>query len=84
MQPYLPGGDRRVGGIVGYPLDTLFEEVAFVAYHFHWSLAEILGLEHGDRQRFVEEISAINKEMGQESAPTQSKGIPLELWGVDA
>jgi hypothetical protein len=69
---------------VGYPLDDLLEEVAFVAYHFHWSLAEILELEHGDRQRFIEEISAINKEMSQGAAQTPSRGIPLELWSGDA
>lgn len=78
MQPHLPGGDRRTGGIVGYPLDSLFEEVAFVAYHFHWPLGDILSLEHGDRQRFIEEISAINRRMNESSAPSQ--GIPLQDW----
>ncbi len=80
MQPHLPGGDRRSGGIVGYPLDDLYEEVAFVAYHFHWSLREILELEHGDRQRFIEEISSINKEMSQETSPAPSRGIPIDQW----
>lgn len=84
MQPHLRGGDRRRGGVVGYPLDDLYEEVAFVAYHFHWSLGEILDLEHGDRQRFIKEISEINKEMSQESTPASSRGIPLELWGGNA
>ena len=32
------GGAERRGGVLGYPLETLFEEVAFVAYHFHWPL----------------------------------------------
>ena len=85
VQPHVPGGDRRNGGIAGYPLDDLYEEVAFVAYHFHWSLSEILELEHGDRQRFIEEISAINKEMSQASTPAApSRGIPLELWDPNA
>lgn len=65
--------------MVGYPLDSLYEEVAFIAYHFHWPLEDILNLEHGDRQRFIEEISAINRQMNETSEP--SKGIPLELWG---
>lgn len=78
---HLPGGGRRVGGIVGYPLESLYEEVAFVAYHFHWSLADILALEHGDRQRFVERISTINREMNEASqAPPPSQGIPLQHW----
>jgi uncharacterized protein DUF6760 len=85
VQPYLPGGDRRIGGVVGYPLDDLYEEVAFVAYHFHWPLKDILDLEHGDRQRFIEEISAINKEMSQQAAPAApSRGIPLQFWDPNA
>lgn len=78
MQPLVRRGDRRVGESLGYPLDDLLEEVAFVAYHFHWSLSEILDLEHADRQRFVEEISAINRKMSD--SPSPSQGIPLELW----
>ena len=57
----IPGGDARRGGVVGYPLKTLFEEVAFVAYHFHWPAETILNLEHEDRRRWVREISAINE-----------------------
>lgn len=45
---------------MGYPLDELREEVAFVAYHFHWPQVEILALEHAERRRWVQEISAIN------------------------
>ena len=28
--------------MTGYPSDRLFEEVAYLAYYFHWPLAEIL------------------------------------------
>lgn len=51
---------------MGYPLDQLREEVAFVAYHFHWPPAEILGLEHAERRRWVHEISAINRQVNGE------------------
>ncbi|ADQ69200.1 hypothetical protein G3I44_18715 [Halogeometricum borinquense] len=43
--------------------DVLFEEVAFVAYHFGWSRDEVLGMSHWERQRWCEEISDINEEM---------------------
>jgi hypothetical protein len=79
----LHGGDARLGGIVGYPLDRLYEEVAFLAFHFHWPLSDILNLEHGDRHRFMDEISAINRQMNEAagpSGPEPSKGIPLEVW----
>ncbi len=78
-------GTAERGGILGYPLNRLYEEVAFVAYHFHWALNDILNLEHGDRQRFVEEISAINRRMNETTgpAPSLSHGTPLQdLFGM--
>ncbi|WP_313934165.1 MULTISPECIES: DUF6760 family protein [Nostocales] len=47
------------GGIIGYPSDLLHEEVACIAFHFHWSLADIITLEHSERQRWVNEIGKI-------------------------
>ena len=41
-------------------------EVAFISYHFHWGHDEVMGLEHGDRLRWVAEISAINDELSSE------------------
>jgi hypothetical protein len=52
---------------VTYATADLFEEIAYVAYHFHWSMDEILDLEHGDRRRFAAEISSINRRMSEES-----------------
>ena len=49
-----------------YATDRLFEEVAYVAYHFHWSLDDILDLEHPVRQRFVAEIAKINLRLSEE------------------
>jgi Family of unknown function (DUF6760) len=46
--------------------DRLFEEIAYIAYHFHWSLDEILDLEHPLRRRFVEEIATINRRLAEE------------------
>ncbi len=43
-----------------YAADHLYEEVAYVAYHFHWGLDEILDLEHPERQRYVDEIGRLN------------------------
>jgi hypothetical protein len=36
-----------------------------VAYHFHWPPESILGLDHVERRRWVEEISAINQRMNE-------------------
>lgn len=57
------GRPGRTGGIVGYPLDRLREEVAYLAYHFHWPLDEILDLEHGERQVWVQEVANINRRL---------------------
>lgn len=51
------------GGIGGYPLDNLWEEVAFIAYYFHWSHDEIMRMPHWERKRWCEEISKINKKL---------------------
>jgi hypothetical protein len=68
-------GGGRGGGIVGYPLDQLHEEVAYIAYHFHWPLDHILALEHADRRRWVEEISKINQRLNGEET-----GAPSVDW----
>jgi len=47
----------------GYPLGRLYEEVAYIAYHFHWPLQQILELEHGERRRWIEEVARINRRL---------------------
>jgi hypothetical protein len=37
-----------------------------VAYHFHWPQVEIMALEHAERRRWVQEISAINRQVNGE------------------
>lgn len=54
-----------VGGVIGYPLDQLYEEVAYIAYYFHWPLREILELEHADRRRWTDEIANINRKLAE-------------------
>ena len=50
-----------------YSTDRLHEEVAYVAYHFHWGFDEIIDLEHPTRRRFVEEIAKINRRLSEPS-----------------
>jgi hypothetical protein len=50
---------------VTYAADRLYEEVAYVAYHFHWSRDDILDLEHPERLRFVSEIARINTRISE-------------------
>lgn len=61
LRAVVRGRTRREppGGIVTYATDRMHEEIAYIAYHFHWSQAEILDLEHRDRRRYVEQIATL-------------------------
>ena len=51
------------GGIVSYPLENIFKEVAFIAYHFHWGKDAVFELSHKERHAWVKEISTINEKI---------------------
>jgi hypothetical protein len=69
----VPGRHRNrsdsAGGIISYPLEKLAGEVAYIAYHFHWSLDEILEMEHNERHNWISEISDINRKINEASKP---------------
>ncbi|TVQ89446.1 MAG: hypothetical protein EA397_15415 [Deltaproteobacteria bacterium] len=65
MWPCLREGVWSPGGIVSYPLENIFKEVAFIAYHFHWSRDEALSISHRERHAWVKEISAINERINK-------------------
>ena len=48
-----------------YAATRIYEEVAYVAYHFHWPLDDILDLEHAERLRYVNEIARLNERVGR-------------------
>ena len=50
------------GGVISYPSEQLYEEVAYVAYNFHWQRESILDLEHDERQKWVKEIEKIQQQ----------------------
>ncbi len=60
--------------MTGYPSDRLFEEVAYLAYHFHWPYDQIMRLEHRERQQWVDEVARINRRLSDAG----SEGS--ELW----
>lgn len=47
--------------MTGYPSERLYEEVAYLAYHFHWPYDQIMRLDHRERQRWVNEVAKINR-----------------------
>ncbi len=48
-----------------YPSERLHEEVAYLAYHFHWSHGEVMQLDHAERQRWVAEVARINQRLNE-------------------
>jgi hypothetical protein len=46
--------------------------MAYIAYYFHWSLPEIMELEHAERRRWAEEISKVNQQL--------SEALPGRPW----
>lgn len=42
------------------------EEVAFIAYHFHWDRDRIMKMEHSERRMWAKEISNINLKINEE------------------
>ena len=51
-----------------YPSARLYEEVAYLAYHFHWPYDQIMALEHRERQQWVGEVTKINQRLNDESS----------------
>jgi hypothetical protein len=43
----------------------LYREVAFIAYYFHWGYEEVMNMPHGERRRWCDEISDINKRLSE-------------------
>jgi hypothetical protein len=50
---------------VRYPLEQIAQEVAYIAYHFHWPRDEMMEMSHLERHRWVKEISRINQEINE-------------------
>lgn len=48
-------------------MDKISSEVAYIAYHFHWGMDDILEMEHKERHIWISEISEINKKINEAS-----------------
>lgn len=52
--------------MIGYPLEEVLGELAYIAYHFHWPHEQIMLLDRLERQQWVAEISRINERINQD------------------
>ena len=52
----------------GHSSRAVREEVAYLAYHLHWPLSELLSLDHRERRRWVEEVAGLVRRAGEGGA----------------
>lgn len=50
----------------GYPVDRIYEEIAFLSYYFHWDYDTLMNMEHAERRRWCTEASRINRRLSSE------------------
>ena len=51
------------GALAVYPREQLFQEVAYIAYHFHWPFDDVIDMEHEERHVWLRERARINREI---------------------
>ena len=56
--------------MIGHPSQRLHEEVAYIAYHFHWPYDEVMRFEHPERRRWVAEIARLNERVSAAAEET--------------
>lgn len=44
-----------------YPEQSLWGEIAYLAYHLHWDLDALLDLQHPDRARLIALVADMNE-----------------------
>ncbi|MFI8535800.1 DUF6760 family protein [Streptomyces aquilus] len=54
----LRDGGPAAGGIHGYPLERVYQEVAHLGRHVHWTHTELMNLEHTERRRWLRTVLA--------------------------
>ena len=55
------------GGLRLYPEESMYKEMAFISYYFHWPNNEVMELDHRSRRQWCREISAIHKSINPSS-----------------
>ena len=60
-------GDGLPGVIRGYPVDLVYDEVAFIAYYFHWNYNDIMSMDHAERRKWCKIISKMNAQMNEKA-----------------
>ncbi|MEU6716720.1 DUF6760 family protein [Nonomuraea sp. NPDC046802] len=54
----LRDGGPHAGGIRGYPLERVYQEVAQLGRHVHWTHTEVMSFDHAERRRWLRAVLA--------------------------
>ncbi len=57
----LPGGVWPPGGSISRLQEKVYQEAAYIAYHFHWSRGDVMSMSRRETRRWIGEIANINK-----------------------
>jgi hypothetical protein len=63
-----------------YPVDRIYEEMAYIAYHFHWSYSELMQMDHLERQRWCKEISKIIEKINNNGTKIEEKEVKINRF----
>ena len=58
-------GGREIVGLLIVSLLAGTATIPYIAYHFHWSIDDILDMEHEERHVWLREIARINREINE-------------------
>ncbi|MBD1580875.1 DUF6760 family protein [Pseudoalteromonas sp. S16_S37] len=65
--------------MISYPYERLHEEIAFLGYYLHWSYDTLLGMEHAERQQWLNHTSAINRRVNEDNEPSSTSSSILSI-----
>ncbi len=52
-----------------YPHPQLWDEIAELAYHLHWSFGDLLDLDHRQRTRLLGRVRTLDRQHAEEPRP---------------
>lgn len=55
-----------------YPDTVVWDEITYLAYHLHWSLDDLLDLEHRQRTGLLARVAGLDHQQTERANPVRS------------